>query len=283
MREFLKRHSSVIVLILMLITTFLGMWFSGKTAIPNPRIIGMAFTSFFQNLGTSTGKLIGDSVNSVQQLSELRTQYEALVKRLQVYEEKQSDIESLRAENERLKIALGFSSAIGYSNLPAQVIAKDPGILFSTITINKGFNDGVRRDMPVIAIQDGQQGLVGKVQELGPSSAQIIPVFDSRSYLAARIDKNRFEGLVQGGGTSLIDLQMLYVAQAAKTSTGVGDLVVTSGLNSIFPPNLIIGKIATIESKAYEPSLSLTVSPFVEFSKLEYVYLLVSKDPGVVQ
>ena len=182
-----------------------------------------------------------------------------------------------------MRSALGFSSLLGYANLPAQVIAKDPGILFSTITINKGFNDGVRKDMPVIAIQDGRQGLVGKVQELGPSSAQIVPVFDAQSYIAARIDGNRYEGLVQGGGTSLQDLQLLYIAQEAKPSISVGNLVVTSGLNSIFPPNIIIGTVSSVESKPYEPALTLNVKPFVEFTRVEYVYLLMSQDLGTTR
>jgi rod shape-determining protein MreC len=248
------------------------MWFSGKTNMASPKDLGMAIFSFFQQISTSAGNFVSSSINSVQQLTELRADYNKLADKLQVYEEKQSDIEQLRSENERLKVVLQFGSDLGYANTPSQIIGKDPGVLFNTF--NKGYNHGVRKGMPVIAIQNGMQGLVGKIMAVSPVTSQVLPVFDSQNYIGARLEKSRYEGLVNGGGSSLSDLHMTYIDPGAKDLISVNDLVITSGLNSMYPPNLLIGKVTSILSKPYETSLEVSIHPFVEFSRIEYVYVL---------
>lgn len=274
MWSFFRKHSTNTVLVALVLFSFSCLWFGGKTAIASPRDIGMSIVSFFQNLSHSLSSFVGDTANSVQQLSALRNDYNKLEAKLQGYEEKQSDIEQLHAENDRLREVLQFSTSMGMSNIPAQIIAKDPGILFNTLTLNKGFNSGVKKGMSVIAIQNGRQGLVGKVQSVGASTCQVLPIFDAQNYIAARLDRNRYEGLVNGGGTSIDNLLMTYVDPEAKNAISVNDEVVSSGLNSLYPPNLLIGKVAAIESKPYESSLTLKIHPFIEFSRLEYVFLV---------
>jgi rod shape-determining protein MreC len=240
----------------------------------SPKEMGMAVTSFFQQVSSTSFGFIVNSINSVHQLTELRGDYDKLVARLQLFEEKQSDIEQLRAENQRLKEVLQFTDLLGYANIPAQIIGKDPGVLFNTITVNKGYNHGIRKGMPVIAIQQGQQGLVGKVIVVGPVTSQIMPIFDSQNFIGTRLEKSRYEGLINGGGASDKDLRMNYVDPDAKNSISVNDLVITSGLNSMYPPNLLVGQVASILAKPYETSIELNIHPFLEFSRLEYVYIL---------
>ena len=274
MNSFFRKHSSMTVFVALLACSFFSMWFTGKTAISSPKEIGMTIFSLFQNVTTSISTFVGNTANSVQQLSALRNDYDKVITKLQSYEEKQSDIEQLHMENDRLRSVLQFSSNLGIANIPAQIIGKDPGILFSTITLNKGFNNGVKKGMPVIAIQNGRQGLVGKVQTVGPNTSQILPIFDVQNFIAGRLERSRFEGLVNGGGSSFDNLQMTYVDPEAKSQVSVNDSVISSGFNSVYPPNLLIGTVAAIEAKPYESSLSLKIHPFIEFSRLEYVFLL---------
>ena len=282
MKDFFRKYNSLIVFIFLMAFSLGGMWFSGKTNIASPKEMGMAIATFFQQVSATGFGFVVDSVTSVHQLAELRGDYEKIVDRLQSVEEKQSDIEQLRAENLRLKEVLQFTDLLGYTNIPAQIIGKDPGVLFNTITINKGYNHGIRKGMPVIAIQNGQQGLVGKIMVVGPVTSQILPIFDSQNFIGTRLEKSRYEGLINGGGASDKELRMSYVDPDAKNSISVNDFVITSGFNSIYPPNLLVGQVASIIAKPYETSIELNIHPFLEFSRLEYVYIL-TYSPGVSQ
>jgi rod shape-determining protein MreC len=274
MKELFLRYRTLITFVGLLLLSVGGMWFSGKTTMASPKDLGMAVVSLFQQGSAAGFGFVANTLTSVQQLAELRADYEKLVDRIHTYEEKLSDIEQLHAENLRLREVLAFSGNLGYQNIPAQLIGKDPGIIFNTLTLNKGYNQGVRKGMPVIAIQNGLQGLVGKVMSVGPMTSQVLPVFDSRNFIGARLERSRYEGLVNGGGASDKDLRMIYIDPVAKTAISVDDMVITSGLNSMYPPNLIVGKVSSIQAKPYETSIELTVHPFIEFTKMEYVYVL---------
>jgi rod shape-determining protein MreC len=274
MKELFLKYRTLVTFVTLLVLSVGGMWFSGKTTMASPKDLGMAIVSLFQQGSAASFGFIANAFTSVQRLAELRADYGKLVDKLHSYEERQSDIEQLRGENARLREVLAFSDTLGYQNIPAQLIGKDPGMIFNTLTLNKGFNHGVRKGMPVIAIQNGLQGLVGKVMSVSPMTSQVLPVFDSQNYIGARLERSRYEGLVNGGGASDKDLRMIYIDPDAKNSITVDDTVITSGLNSMYPPNLIVGRVSTIQAKPYETSIELTVHPFIDFSKMEYVYVL---------
>jgi rod shape-determining protein MreC len=85
--------------------------------------------------------------------------------------------------------------------------------------------------------------------------------------------KSRYEGLVSGAGdgTSLV---MRYVDDRARASIRFGDVVITSGMNSIYPAGIRIGTVDSIQSKAYETTLELTLNPIIDFERLEYVFVV---------
>ena len=169
---------------------------------------------------------------------------------------------------------LGFSESLGIVNTPARVIAKEPGSFFSGLTINRGQTSGVRRDMPVVANQNGVTGLVGRITEVGLATSVVMPVFDARSYVAARMDRSRHEGLVRGLGAANAVLRMDYVSESARPQIAAGDLVITSGMRSIYPEGIQIGSVEAIRGEAYETSLRIDVVPAVDLSQLEYVFVL---------
>ena len=114
---------------------------------------------------------------------------------------------------------------------------------------------------------DGYQSLVGKVVEVGALSSVVKPITDSTLYVPAVLQKFRYRGLVNG-------LVMDFVSREASSRIGCGDLVVTSGFNGSYPENIYIGKVKSISGKEYETSLRLEIEPFVDFFRLEYVFVL---------
>jgi rod shape-determining protein MreC len=265
---------------LLIFVSFITLIVSTKSLMVSPKQIGMTVFSVFQKGFTGIGGFFGDTFDSIREIDRLRGDYNEAVSQIEKYKNIERGYLEIKSENERLREQLGFSSQILYKHIPAEVIAKDAENLFSTIVINKGSRDGIRTEMPVIAFQNGVQGLVGKITDVGLSSSVILPVYDSFSYISARLADSRYEGLVTGDGHSDSPLVMKYVNKRAKDETQYGDIVVTSGLNSLFPRDLYIGRVRSIKMKDYETSLNLELDSVLDFSKLEYVFVLDATGPS---
>ena len=239
-----------------------------------PKEVGESVVGVFQRAFSAVGGFFAGTVTSISELRDLRAQYGALVTQLREYEQVAGDLTALQDENARLREVLGFVESVRIEAIPARVVAKEPGSFFSGLTINRGRASGIRRDMPVIANRDGVQGLVGRVSEVGMATAVVMPIFDSDSFVAARLQRSRHEGLVSGQGIATNVLSMGYVAESARSQVSTGDLVITSGMRSIYPEGIHIGTVNAIRGEAYETSLQIELLPVVDFGRLEYVFVL---------
>ncbi|MDC7232315.1 MAG: rod shape-determining protein MreC, partial [Spirochaetales bacterium] len=235
---------------------------------------GMSILSVFQNGINSTVTWFSGTVNSINELSNLRKEHSATLQKLQEYEQMDRNIEEVNRENELLREQLGYSRTLEIDHISARIIAKDPVSLFSSFIINKGSKDGIRKGMPVTAYQEGVIGLVGKVIQTGVNSSQIIPIYNSTSYVAARFQYSRYEGLIAGMGDSENHLIMNYVKKTALSQINVDDTIITSGMESLYPGGISIGKVKSITSREYITSLEIEVTPTIDFGKLEYVFVL---------
>ncbi len=237
---------------------------------------GFSVLSVFQRGFSQIEGFFSNTLTSIAELKRLRAAYEELKNRISDYQNLQSDLEKLKLENSRLKNELGWMDTLKYSYIPAEVIARDPINPFQGIIINRGNVHGIEKGQTVVAFHEGKEGLVGRIVMVGPLSAQIMPITDHDSFIAARLLTSRYQGLVRGLRDDSEVLGLDYVKKRARRDIQYGDLIVTSGLNSIFPKDIYIGKLITINSKDWETSLTLELEPIVDFSKLEYVYILKS-------
>lgn len=272
--ESLTRHRTVITLIVIVVACLVSLGVNTDSLSLRPKEVGQSVMGAFQQAVSAVGGFLLRTVASVAELRDLRAQYDGVVDQLREYERVAGDVAALRDENARLRQALNFSENIRIGNIPARVIAKEPGFFFSGLTINRGRASGVRRDMPVIANQNGIQGLVGRVREVGLTSSVVMPVFDPESFVAARLQRSRHEGLIGGKGMATNSLSMRYVAKSARSQISTGDLVITSGMRSIYPEGIYVGTVDAIRGEAYETSLQIEILPVVDFGRLEYVFVL---------
>ena len=222
----------------------------------------------------SVSVFVTDTVTAVRELAELRTKYAALTEKLKDYELLQRSNADIRRENRELKELLGFADEISYKNIPAQVTGFDPDNLYSGIIINRGTTHGVRKNMPVIAFQGSNAGLVGKIVQVGRASSMVIPVYDYQCYVAARVQTTKHRGLVNGQGSPDLPLIMRYVQKRAKDEISIGDKILASGENNLFPKDSPIGIVTGIKVHDYETYLELTVEPVIDFFRLDYVFVL---------
>ena len=268
-----RKHKKDFVTFFILVALSIGMMvYTAFSEISfKPKQVGLDFFSICQRGIVSTGKFFSQTAGSISELRNLKKEYNTLLKEYAEYQQMKQDYEHLEQENSMLKEQLGFREEGSMTKIPAVVIGGETNNFFKSFIINQGSSKGIKKDMPVIAYVDGYQSLVGKVVEVGTFSSVVKPITDSSLYVPAVLQKFRYRGLVNG-------LVMDFVSREASSRINCGDLVVTSGFNGSYPENIYIGKVKSISGKEYETSLRLELEPFVDFFRLEYVFVLAGED-----
>ena len=132
--------------------------------------------------------------------------------------------------------------------------------------------------MPVIAFQNGNQGLVGKVVQVGNFTSQIMPIYNINNIVSARIQNTRDLGLVNGLGSQDQPLLMQYIRKSVVDELSYGDIVVTSGENDNYMRDIAIGTITKITTLDYNSSLNIELIPIIDFARLENVVVVNQKE-----
>jgi len=153
------------------------------------------------------------------------------------------------------------------STIGAEIVAGGATPDFRTVTIDKGTRDGLRPDMAVIA----PAGVVGRIVVPSAHAAKVQLLIDRNAAAGAIIERSRAQGVVMGGGDER--LRMEYVSEVADVS--VGDVVVTSGIDGIFPKGSIIGTVESVE-KSGVVYRRIVVRPAVDFRSLEEVLVVLT-------
>jgi len=238
-----------------------------------PRRAALTVVSFFQKGFSAVGSFVSRTVASIAELKRLESENAELLARVEALSIMERDYAELRGENERLREQLGFSRELAFRSLAARIVARDPGNLYSTFVVDRGAAHGVRKNQAVIAYQDGMEGLVGRVLEVGRSTCIVVPIYDSSANVAVRLERSRYEGLAQGAGTDDEGLLVKYVKKRAKDEIRYGDLVVTSGLRSLYPPGIAVGRVTRVRSLDYLTSLEVEIAAVLDFGRLEHVFI----------
>jgi rod shape-determining protein MreC len=272
--SFVRKNKRTLTFVSLLLLCLVLMLFSNRNVVLEPKKVGQSFFSAFQLSIHAVASWFTNTATSIRELKRLRSELEEAQDRLMEYERVSRDLAELRRENRELRSQLGFAERLPFHYIAAEVIARDPSNQFSTVTVNRGRIHDVREGMPVIAFQGGLQGLVGRVVLVSLASSIVQPITDPNSYVAARLQNSRFDGLVAGnqGGSDL--LTMSYVKKLAVNDVQYGELVISSGMGQLFPEGIHIGRVREMTAKGYEASLELEVEPIVDFSRLEYVYII---------
>jgi rod shape-determining protein MreC len=192
-----------------------------------------------------------------------------------------SDNEQLRQEVAQLQIALQQQRALAQQSrtlaellklreqvqldtVAAGVIAGSASPDFRTITIDKGKTDGLRPDMAVVA----PAGVVGRIITPSARAAKVQLLIDRNAAAGAIIERSRSQGVAEGTGS---DLRLNYVSGTADVQSG--DVVVTSGIDGIYPKGFVIGQIESVERVAGGFG-AIVIRPVVDFSAIEAVLVV---------
>lgn len=224
----------------------------------------------FAEVQRGAASLIARSEDSWQNylaLQTVRTDNEQLrleVARLEVNLQQERAV----AEQSRmLQQLLNFRSSVSFATTGAAVIAGGASPDFRTMTIDKGTGAGLRPDMAVIA----PAGVVGRIIMPSARASKVQLLIDRNAAAGALVERSRAQGVVEGTGAEL--LRMNYVSGVADVK--VGDRVVTSGIDGIYPKGFVIGQIESIQRGAGEFS-AIVIRPAVSFASLEAVLIVLT-------
>ncbi len=201
--------------------------------------------------------------NTTKDNDQLRRENDAL--KLQI-----TQLQGKAAEADRLAVLLNFRQS--HADVPmigARVIGASAGTASQTVELDRGERDGIKRNMGVIT----PDGVVGKIVEAYANTSQVLLLTDKESGVGAMLADSRVQSPVGGLGEPL--LSMKYVPN--DESVNLGDRVITSGMDRIFPRDLPVGTVAEI--KAGNPFKQIRLKPAANLERLEEVIVLLSLHP----
>ncbi len=179
--------------------------------------------------------------------------------------------EVLEAENERLREYLEIKAAHpSFVMCDAMVIGFSADGSSTAFTLNRGQIHGIEVNMPVIS----SVGVVGYVTEVGINWCRVTTVIEPDSSVGAYLPRTGITGIVSGDYTLSRDGLCKLTYLESGSDVQVGDRVYSSGIGSIYPADLFLGEVVSVEVDEYSRALVATVQPSVDFARLQWVMIL---------
>lgn len=229
-----------------------------------------------QRLVMVAGREVSGFVSAPARLVKVSRRNQALEERVEELEGKLAQYGEIKEENARLQELLAFKTNLAsqLTTEAAAVIGRTPGNWFGSIIINKGAEDGIRRDMTVIT----PAGLVGRVMRVSGSTAEVLLITDPRSGVGCLVQETRAPGIVEGvaGGRGV--LQMVHIPN--DLAPDKGNRIVTSGFGSVFPKGIPVGTVTEVRRERSGLFKMALVKTAVDFNRLEEVLVIKSVNPG---
>jgi len=222
----------------------------------------------FQTLISSTINFFDDIWDHYFFLISAAKENEYLKKELARSINQKNECREIKLANVRLKEFVNLKLDNPFELLAAEVVAKDPSPWFRTIIIDKGISDGVSNGLPVIV----SAGIVGYVLNASSGYAKIILVTDRNSSVDALVQRTRARGIAQGITSGLCRFD--YTLR--KLDVTIGDVIVTSGFDGIYPKGLRIGSVSKVIRRNSGLFQDIELIPYVDFEKLEEVMVILN-------
>ncbi len=228
-----------------------------------------------QRLASGGVRGIAEAWRAYADLRGVREENQRLQERVDALEQLLHEKQDRVREAERLRGLLEMKPLMPQESIAAEVVSREGVPWFRSLMINQGSSAGVRLNAAVVT----PQGVVGRVVAVGPQAARVQLLLDRDCSAGVVVQGSRDAGVVQGQvgfadqGTS--ELLMKYVAAQARVK--VGDIVVSSGLDGIYPKGLIVGRVRSVA----QPSglfKDVLVTPAVAFDRIEEVLVIKSPD-----
>ena len=222
----------------------------------------------FEVLSTGAHTSIQKVWDGYFNLVNVKEENEHLRENLRRLESENSRLLELQSENENLTRLLKMKQSAKLGGVVARVVGYDASNWVQAITIDKGAQDNISVGMAVL---EGN-GVVGQTIAVGSKSSRILLITDHSSGVDAILQGNRVRGVVGGVGNNAAELR--YVLNEATVT--VGDRVITSGFDGIYPKGLLIGIVSNFRKRKVGLFQEIDLKPSVDLTRLENVFVVTS-------
>lgn len=269
---FSKKMVMIVGVIVLIAVNIIALSLSGRRdpSYYGPGGVGLSLIAPIQKIVTRSIGFAKDIWTHYFFLVMAAQQNDIYKKNLSQAREKDNHYKELELSNTRLRNLLNFQKTMTKQVLAAEVIGKDPSPWFKTVIIDKGSYDGVENGMAVVI----PEGIAGQVTAASPRYAKVLLIIDHHSAVDALVQKTRARGIIKGGTEGQCVLK--YVLR--KHDVAVGDRVVSSGLDGVFPKGLAVGKVASVVRPSSGIFQGIRVTPFVDFETIEEVFVVLSSN-----
>jgi rod shape-determining protein MreC len=169
--------------------------------------------------------------------------------------------------NKRLRALLDFKEKNkAFQLVAAEVIGRDPSYWSKTMMIDKGSMDGLQKGFPVVV----HRGIVGQIIETTGHYSKVLLIIDQNSAVDSLLQRTRVRGIIKGDSSKSFYFE--YVLR--KGNVEIGDMVISSGLDGVYPKGLRVGTVSEILRSNSGIFQEIKVTPYVDFEKLEEVFVL---------
>jgi rod shape-determining protein MreC len=221
---------------------------------------------------TATG-WIKDIQESYITLGGYKAENERLQEKIVELEKERNRLMEAEATNRRLQQLLEFRSQLPASGITASIIAASASDWFKSCLLDKGSADGIRRGMAVAT----PLGALGRIIELTPRTAKVLLITDPNSGVDVLVQRTRARGIVSGSLEN--GPIMKYVKHSEDVQ--VGDRLITSGLDGVFPKGMVVGTVATVHKQTLGLFQFVSVMPAVTLERTEQVLVVsAQEDPA---
>lgn len=228
--------------------------------------------NFFYRMSSPIQRFLWQGVNNIADFFSSSLKMETLELRIKNQEllNQVSLLNDLEKENQTLREALEINLQKDFKMILAQVISKD--VSEDSILIDKGSNDGISKDMPVI---NQQKVLFGKVNEVYRNFSKVVLTTDKNFVFDAKVQSasangEEIYGVVKGKG----NLSFYFDLVSKNAEIKEGDILITSGLEGNFPKNLLVGKIEKIKKEDTKPFQTADIIPFFDLKETNSLFII---------
>ncbi len=236
-------------------------------------IVGTLATPFrlVATLMTNAVEGFGKYFSSIDKLTE---QNEALKQENAALKEQISQSGLVEKENDRLRDYLSMKSEYpSFSFEEGMVIGREASNYVTVLTLNRGTIHGVEENMPVVT----KEGIVGCVSEVGLTWCKVSTILETARSVGVYLPRNGASGILSGDYSMRVDglCKLTFVEVDAKNAdVQPGDAVYSSGMGSVYPPDMKVGEIVSVEIDNVSRTLIASVQPTVNFSEPDYMMII---------
>lgn len=210
----------------------------------------------------------------IRENEELKSEINSLISQV-------TDYDAIKKENETLRKYYGIrEDNPGYDIAVASVIRRDPNDDFYGFTIDKGSRDDVSVNDPVIT----DNGLVGWISEVNPTTSRVTTLLSPEAKVGAIDQKTQDSGIATGSISHSDDGKLVLTVISADNTIKKGDIILTTGVGGVYPANIVIGKVTDLRYDEYDTTPYAVIQPYEDLRSVADVVVITSfEGQGVVE